>query len=212
MNNFVLVLTCILSNSLWGMQKVTHSETLVPGGKSAITSYLHILPKDVEELIAQQLICAHPALFSQFSPVLSGSVALTADGKWAVTGSWDKTALLWDLTNSGSSPRVLSGHNDAIRSVALTPDGKWVITGSGDSTVRLWDIVNSDSSPRVLSGHADGIVAVGLTPDGKWALTGSYDTTAQLWDLGNSGSSPRVLSGHTEAIFSVVLSPDGRWL
>ena len=50
-------------------------------------------------------------------------MALTPDGKWALTGSDDKTARLWDLTNPGSSPRVLSGHTGAICSVALTPDG-----------------------------------------------------------------------------------------
>ena len=58
------------------------------------------------------------------------SVALTPDGRWALTGSHDKTACLWDLTNPGSSPRVLSKHADTIRSVALTPDGKWALTGS----------------------------------------------------------------------------------
>ena len=93
MNYFVLVFTCSLSNSLFGMQKVGYSETLVPGGRSEITSYLHILPKDVEELVAQLLIHAHPALFPPISRVLSGhtglisSIALTPDGKWALTGS-----------------------------------------------------------------------------------------------------------------------------
>ena len=38
MNYYVLVLACILSNSLFGMQKVAHSEALVPGGK--IGNYL----------------------------------------------------------------------------------------------------------------------------------------------------------------------------
>ena len=70
MNYFVSVFTCILSTSLCGMQKVAHSETLMPGGKSVITSYLHILPQDVEELVAQLLIHAHPALFSPISCVL----------------------------------------------------------------------------------------------------------------------------------------------
>ena len=116
MNYYALILTCSLSNSLFGMQKVRYSETLVPGGRSEITSYLHILPKDVEELVAQLLIHAHPALFPPVSRVLSGhtglisSVALTPDGRWALTGSHDKTARLWDLSNPGSSPRVLSGH------------------------------------------------------------------------------------------------------
>ena len=94
------------------MQKVAHSETLMPGGKSVITSYLHILPKDVEELVAQLLIHAHPALFSSnFSCSFRAyrsyiSVALTPDGKWALTGSEDKTARFWDLRNPDSfTPR-----------------------------------------------------------------------------------------------------------
>ena len=117
MNYYALILTCLFSNSLFGMQKVGYSETLVPGGRSEITSYLHILPKDIEELLAQLLIRAYPALFPSYSRVLSGhtrlrylSVALTPDGKWALTGSLDNTARLWDLLNPGSSPRVLSGH------------------------------------------------------------------------------------------------------
>ena len=93
--------------------------------------------------------------------------------KWALTGSYDCTARLWDLTNAVSSPRVLSGHTGSIYSVALTPDGKWALTGSWDNTARLWDLTNPGSSPRVLSGHADAIYSVALTADGKWALTGS---------------------------------------
>ena len=125
MNYYLPALACLLSIPLFGMQKVTRSETLVPGGKSEITSYLHILPKDVEELLAQQLIRAYLALFSPASRVLSGhtgeiwSVALTPDGIWALTGSLDKTARLWNLKNPRSSARVLSGHTDVIWSVAL---------------------------------------------------------------------------------------------
>ena len=120
MNYYALILTCTLSNFLFGMQKVEHSETLVPGGRSEITSYLHILPKDVEELLAQLLIHAYPALFPPVSRILLEhtdlvfSVVLTPDGKWALTGSRDRTARFWDLSNLGSSPRVLSEHSGTI--------------------------------------------------------------------------------------------------
>ena len=192
MNYYVLILTCLFDNSLFGMQKVRYSETLVPGGRSEITSYLHILPKDVEELVAQLLIHAHQALFPPVSRVLLGhtglisSVAVTPDGRWALTGSRDNTARLWNLLNPGSSPRVLSGHIDAINSVAITPDGMWALTGSNDNTALLWDLSNPESSPRVLSGHTSWITSVALTSDGKWALTGSWDKTARFWDLRNS--------------------------
>ena len=79
---------------------------------------------------------------------------------WALTGSNDNTALLWDLSNPGNSPRVLSGHADAIYSVALTPDGKWALTGSQDHTARLWDLSNPESNPRVLSEHTGAIYSI----------------------------------------------------
>ena len=59
-------------------------------------------------------------------------------GKWALTGSSDTTARLWNLANIGCGPRVLSGHIAGIVTVALTPDGKWALTGSYDTTARLW--------------------------------------------------------------------------
>ena len=83
MNYFVSVFTCILSTSLCGMQKVAHSETLMPGGKSVITSYLHILPKDVEELVAQLLIHAHPALFPPISRVFQDIPAYIFNSSYA---------------------------------------------------------------------------------------------------------------------------------
>ena len=217
MNHYLLVLTCLLSNDLCGMQKVSHSETLIPGGKSAITSYLHILPRDVEESIAQLLLRAYPALFSPASRVLSGhteaiwSVVLVSDGAKALTGSSDNTVRRWDLKDFDRSPCVLSEHTGQIRSMALTPDGRWALTGSWDNTARLWDLVNFGSNSHVLSGHTNRIYSVALTPDGRWALTGSNDNMAQLWDLTDSGSSPRVLAGHTGAIWSVALTADGRW-
>ena len=61
------------------------------------------------------------------------SVALTPDGRWALTGSNDNTGLLWNLRNPDSRPRVLSGHTNSIFSVALTPDGTWALTGSRDN-------------------------------------------------------------------------------
>ena len=69
-------------------------------------------------------------------------MAISPDSRWLVTGSWDKTARLWDLKskNPAAGSRVLKGHTDSIWSVAISPDGRWLVTGSADNTARLWDL------------------------------------------------------------------------
>ena len=67
------------------------------------------------------------------------SVALTPDGRRALSGSWDKTLRLWDL-DTGACLQTLEGHTDEVDSVALTPDGRRALSGSWDKTLRLWDL------------------------------------------------------------------------
>src|SRR5262249_143457 len=66
------------------------------------------------------------------------SVDFSSDGNWVLTGSYDKTARLWDI-NTGLEVRRFTGHTDPVQSVAFSPDVKTVITGSYDKTARLWD-------------------------------------------------------------------------
>jgi WD40 repeat protein len=135
-----------------------------------------------------------------------------------VTGSYDGTARLWDLTNTKNrtEPIVLEGHQGWIGAVAVSPDGRWVATGSYDNTARLWntETIDSGAGPIVLEGHQGRIHAVAFSHDGRWLVTGSFDQTARIWDLGrrNPAESPIVLRGHTAPVSSLAISPDNRWL
>src|SRR5262245_47108300 len=66
------------------------------------------------------------------------SVAFTADGKSIVSGSWDKTIKLWEVT-TGKDRLTFKGHSDYVTAVALSEDGRLLASGSYDRTVKLWD-------------------------------------------------------------------------
>lgn len=132
------------------------------------------------------------------------SVAFSPAGKTILTGSWDNTAKLWDL--SGRELQTFTGHASPVRSVAFSPDGKTALTGSSDSTAKLWDL--SGRALRTFAGHASTVISVAFSPDGKTVLTGSGDNTAKLWDL--AGHELQTFAGHANYVKSVAFSPDGK--
>ena len=134
------------------------------------------------------------------------SVAVTPDGARIVTGSWDKTARIWDA-RSGAEIAVLTGHVDGVSSVAGTPDGSRIVTGSWDKTARIWD-ARSGAEIAVLTGHTGLVKSVAVTPDSARIVTGSVDWTVRIWDAA-SGAAIAVLKGHTDIVTSVAVTPDG---
>ena len=139
------------------------------------------------------------------------SVAFSPDGKFALTGSSDHTARLWNLVKSPITSQELIGHTDRIRSVACSPNGHFALTGSEDKTARLWDLTKFPITCLVLTGHTHWVTRVAFSPDNRFALTGSSDNKGRLWDLTQSPIASKELIGHTDPITSVAFSPDSRF-
>jgi serine/threonine protein kinase len=69
------------------------------------------------------------------------AVALSADGKTALTVSKDKTARQWE-TATGKPIGPPLQHQDPVFRVALSADGKIALTRSDRKTARLWETAN----------------------------------------------------------------------
>ena len=135
------------------------------------------------------------------------AVALSPDGRQAVSASRDSTLKVWDL-ETGREILTLSGHTEGVRAVALSPDGRQAVSGSWDKTLKVWDL-ETGREILTLSGHTWFVKAVALSADGRQAVSASNDGTLKVWDLA-TGRESLTLSGHTEPVMAVALSPDGR--
>ena len=92
------------------------------------------------------------------------AVAVTPDGKRAVSASADQTLKLWDL-GSGAELRTLQGHTDGVRAVAVAPNGKRAVSASDDQTLNLWDL-ESGKFIATFSGDS-AITACAAGPDSR---------------------------------------------
>jgi WD40 repeat protein len=95
-------------------------------------------------------------------------VAVTADGRRAVSASWDKTLKVWDLEN-GRALRKLEGHASFVSGVAATADGTLAVSASGDNTLKVWDL---ESGLQVASFHCDASVLCCAIARGRTIIAG----------------------------------------
>ncbi len=134
------------------------------------------------------------------------SVAFSLDGRYAVSGSIDQTARIWDLI-SGKEDKILRGHTKQIWSVAFHPNGRQVFTSSWDATARQWDIKTGEEMRRF--SHRLDLNALAVSRDGGTLLTGSDDHNVYLWNIA-TGDEIRSIPGHTGFVYAVAFAPDGR--
>jgi hypothetical protein len=82
------------------------------------------------------------------------AVALTGDGRHAMSGSLDGTVQLWDLATDASL-RTIEEHTDAVVSVALSTEGRHAASGGTDATARLWFLDWALAVPEVAAPDDD---------------------------------------------------------
>ena len=71
------------------------------------------------------------------------SVALSADEKFAISGSMDGTARVWNVAN-GQELRKYAEHSSLVSAVAFNPNGRWGISGGFDGVVAAWKVATGD--------------------------------------------------------------------
>ncbi len=133
------------------------------------------------------------------------ALALSPDGRLAISGSFDQSAILWGL-DTGTALGVLRFHEGAVNAVAALPDGRFA-SASEDGRIALWRLGRAEPE-QVLDGHAGPVAGLAVSADGTALASASWDGTARVWPL--DGGTPRVLEGHRGNVNAVAFLPDGR--
>src|SRR5262249_3125144 len=142
-------------------------------------------------------------------PLLHGSdvtaVALSSDGKTALTAGADPTAgtdqkvQLWELP-AGKPGKVFLSVPEAVRWGPFCSDHRRAVMVSPERA-QVWDLVTGRplGAPITLPGW---VQAAAFRLDGDQLLTGSYDRTVRLWDIttGRALRSPLSYTGRPTAL------------
>jgi len=136
-------------------------------------------------------------------------VAISSDGQFALSGSWDCSLRLWDI-NNGQTTRRFHGHTKDVLSVAFSADNRQIVSGSRDKTIKLWNTLGECKYTIEAEGHTEWVSCVRFSPNTQLPIIVScgWDKMVKVWGLSNCKLKTN-LAGHTGYLNTCTVSPDG---
>lgn len=108
------------------------------------------------------------------------SVALSPNGRYALTGSSDQSAYLWD-TKSGQVLHKFR-HGARVVQVALDPKARFAFTADSKGSAKIWDLKSGGivSSLKYIN-RQEVFTTARFSDNGKYLVTGAPNRELSLW-------------------------------
>ena len=135
------------------------------------------------------------------------SVAMSIDGKTAISSGRDPGILVWDLAQ-GCCVRELAGHSDWVRSVDLTSDGRFAVSAAWDQTIRIWNVEKAEKI-RVFQERLKSVCCAAFSPSARSVAVTTAAGQLYLFDS-TSGKVTAFWSAHQGSANTLKFSRDGR--
>lgn len=123
----------------------------------------------------------------QVTSIVAGNSETQEDDTVLVSGSRDKTLMIWKLTPNedetefGIPLKCLTGHNHFVSDLTISNDNCYVISSSWDKTLRLWDIRFGRCLERFV-GHTKEIHTVCFSADNRQIFSGGSEKDIRIWN------------------------------
>lgn len=134
-------------------------------------------------------------------------VSFSDESGFLATGSTDRTAKLWQVTND---PRFLISfeeHGSTVSHLLFIPGDDLLVTTSWDGSARTWSYYNPKSH-IVFPLHKGNINSADVNSEGKLILTAADDHQIIIWDP-RTGMEEQIITIDPKSVYSAKFSPDG---
>ena len=137
-------------------------------------------------------------------PESGGYIALSPLGDQLLTGNWNHTTKVWDLTTMQLIRSLPTG---GVVTMAVSPNGQTLVTSDRGHAVKLWEI-SSGREVGWLTNNQNVVWGLAFSPDGRFLATGDTDQMVRLWDVATLQQTER-FHGHGSEVTCVDFSADG---
>lgn len=142
------------------------------------TSNTHALTADAASIVLWDVDTGRATRFWT-SPAEVLASQLSANGRYAILGLADHSAVIFDAIRGGIV-RTLH-HKGRVRSVDMSQNRQLAITGSEDQTATVWRLEDGQALFNI--NHKEDVQLVKLSHDGRYALSAAKYDRAELWDI-----------------------------
>lgn len=137
-------------------------------------------------------------------------VVYASDGRFLVSGSWDRTVRVWD-GDTGAERHVLTGHSSRLNGLAPAPDSPRVAAATEGGELIVWDVEQGSALARASIQRP--LASVAWSPDGSTLAVGTARAPAEIILFDALTLEARAtLAGHGERVTSLAFDPRGRFL
>lgn len=109
------------------------------------------------------------------------ALAISPDGRWAISGSYSHEVILWDL-GRGKLIQRLMGHAAAVTSVAFSPDRELIGSADANGMILIWQRRTGEIVRRYVDAVGT-VLALAFTPGGRSFLTAVERAKIVEWRL-----------------------------